>query len=167
MLEHGGRLQRAVVEFGIPLSQWIDLSTGINPQGWPLPPVPREIWTRLPEDEDGLEAAARDYYGCRHLLPTAGTQAAIQALPALRERRAWPLAPAYAEHAHAWQRAGHDVVATNAASLMAGDIDADVAVIVNPNNPTGARFGIDALLALQAHLRREAAGSSSMKPSST
>lgn len=153
MLEHGGRLQRAVAEFGIPLSQWIDLSTGINPQGWPLPPVPREIWTRLPEDEDGLEAAACDYYGCRHLLPTAGTQAAIQALPALRERsRVAVLAPAYAEHAHAWRRGGHEVIATDAASLMSGEVDADVAVIVNPNNPTGERFGIDALLALHARL---------------
>lgn len=153
MLEHGGRLQRAAVEYGIPLAQWIDLSTGINPQGWPLPPIPREVWTRLPEDEDGLEAAARDYYGCRHLLPTAGTQAAIQALPHLREHAVVAvLEPAYAEHAHAWQRAEHEVFATDAAALMSGEFDTDVAVIVNPNNPTGTRFGVDALLALHARL---------------
>jgi len=153
VLEHGGRLQRAAAQYGIPVARWLDLSTGINPRGWPLPPIPREVWTRLPEDEDGLEAAACDYYGCRALLPTAGTQAAIQTLPGLRgpSRVAVP-APAYAEHAHAWRRAGHDVVATEAASLISGEVDADVAVIVNPNNPTGARFGLDALLALHARL---------------
>lgn len=153
MLEHGGRLHRAAAQYGIPLARWIDLSTGINPQGWPLPPIPREIWTRLPEDEDGLEAAAGDYYGCPALLPTAGTQAAIQALPALRERsRVAVLAPAYAEHAQAWRHAGHDVVTTDAAALTDAADAADVVVIVNPNNPTGERFGVDALLALHARL---------------
>ncbi len=153
MLEHGGRLQRAAAHYGIPLARWVDLSTGINPRGWPLPPIPREVWTRLPEDEDGLEAAARDYYGCRALLPTAGTQAAIQALPGLRgPSRVAVLAPAYAEHAQAWRRAGHDVVATDAAALLSGDADADVVVVVNPNNPTGARFDRDTLLALHARL---------------
>lgn len=153
MLEHGGRLHRAAARYGIAHTQWIDLSTGINPQGWPLPPIPRDVWTRLPEEEDGLEVAALTYYGCRSLLPTAGTQAAIQTLPLLREpSRVAVLSPAYAEHAHAWQRAGHALVTTDSATVASGAIDADVAVIVNPNNPTGERFGVDALLALHARL---------------
>ena len=57
MLEHGGRLRRAAQHYGIALEHWLDVSTGINPEGWPLPAIPREAWTRLPEDEDGLEAA--------------------------------------------------------------------------------------------------------------
>ena len=84
MLEHGGRLQRAACEFGIPLADWLDLSTGVSPFGWPVPPVPASAWQRLPEDDDGLAEAARDYYGASALLPVAGSQAAIQALPALR-----------------------------------------------------------------------------------
>ena len=38
-LVHGGRLRLAAERFGIPLSEWLDLSTGINPCGWPLPPL--------------------------------------------------------------------------------------------------------------------------------
>ena len=31
MLEHGGRLRAAAQQYGVPLEQWIDLSTGISP----------------------------------------------------------------------------------------------------------------------------------------
>ena len=101
-LHHGGRLRQAAEQYGIPLAAWLDLSTGINPLGWPVPPVPAAAWSRLPEDEDGLERAARDYYGAEHLLPVAGSQAAIQALPWLRPPcRVGVLSPGYAEHAAA------------------------------------------------------------------
>lgn len=117
-LHHGGRLREAAARYGIPLEQWLDLSTGINPQGWPVPAVPAAAWSRLPEDEDGLEAAARAYYGADHLLPVAGSQAAILALPRLRPpSRVWILSPTYAEHAAAWQSAGHEVTAVTAAGL--------------------------------------------------
>lgn len=117
-LHHGGRLREAAARYGIPLEQWLDLSTGINPQGWPVPAVPAAAWSRLPEDEDGLEAAARVYYGADHLLPVAGSQAAILALPRLRPpSRVRILSPTYAEHAAAWQSAGHEVTAVTAAGL--------------------------------------------------
>ena len=86
MLEHGGRLLRAAHRLGIPADQWLDLSTGVSPWPWPVPPVPASAWHRLPEDEDGLLEAARAYYGTDALLPVAGSQAAIQALPLLRYR---------------------------------------------------------------------------------
>ena len=69
MLEHGGRLRVAARRFGIPLSDWVDLSTGINPQPYPVPPLAPEVWLRLPETDDGLEAAAARYYGNPLLLP--------------------------------------------------------------------------------------------------
>ena len=66
--------------------------------------MPADVWLRLPEDDDGLEAAAAGYYGNAHLLPVAGSQPAIQLLPAvLRGERVSLLAPGYAEHAHAWR----------------------------------------------------------------
>ena len=83
MLEHGGRLHAAAQRYGIAVADWLDLSTGIAPYGWPLPPIPADAWQRLPEQDDGLEALARDYYGAAALLPVAGSQAAIQALPRL------------------------------------------------------------------------------------
>lgn len=153
MLEHGGRLRRAAQDYGIALEHWLDVSTGINPEGWPLPAIPREAWTRLPEDEDGLDAAACDYYGCDAALPVAGTQAAIRILPTLRTTgRVGVLAPSYAEHAHAWTAAGHDVRTLEASALFDTADEFDVVVFVNPNNPTGECLPAAALLALHARL---------------
>ena len=154
MLEHGGRLRAAAQHYGIPLKDWLDLSTGINPHGWPLPAIPPQAWARLPEDDDGLEDAARAYYGARFVLAVAGSQAAIQVLPQLRPcSRVAMLAPSYNEHAHAWCTAGHEVVSLPPAQYLEHAAHCDVAVLIQPNNPTGTLFKHDALLNLYAHLR--------------
>lgn len=139
MLEHGGRVRTAAARYGIAIGDWLDLSTGINPCGYPPPPVPSAHWLRLPEDDDGLEAAAAAYYGSPALLPVAGSQAAIQALPAVLGKafgaaRVGIIAPSYAEHTHAWRHA-------NLQTLAAGQIEAtidrlDVLLLVHPNNPS-------------------------------
>ena len=153
MLEHGGRLRRAARDYGIPLSDWLDLSTGVSPFGWPLPPVPDDAWRRLPEDDDGLADVARAYYGAPQLLPLAGSQAAIQALPRLRgPSRVGVIAPGYAEHAQAWERAGHRVERRAAAELLDAAGDYDVLVLIHPNNPTGERFAPSRLLEAHAAL---------------
>lgn len=150
-LEHGGRVRSAARRYGIAENSWLDLSTGINPDGWPVPSIPGEIWQQLPQDDDGLSDAARRFYGASQLLAVAGSQAAIQALPRLRVPcRVALLATSYAEHAHAWQQHGHRVLRVSEAELL--DTDADVTVIVNPNNPTGKRYAVDALLALHERL---------------
>jgi len=147
-IHHGGRLRAAAHRYQIPLRDWIDLSTGINPRGWPVPAIPPEVWQRLPEDEDGLSTAATAYFCSTCVLPMAGTQAALQALPRLRApSRVGILAPCYAEHELAWRRAGHDVF------LLAQEVIADVLptldvlVVVNPNNPTGTVLHADVLMA--------------------
>ncbi len=147
-LHHGGRLRAAASHYGLALDQWLDLSTGINPNGWPVPPVPASAWARLPEDEDGLEQAARAYYGASHLLPVAGSQAAIQALPRLRPpARVGVLSPGYAEHAAAWRVAGHAVRALTAGKVDQAVSTSDVLILIHPNNPTGAHFPLERLLA--------------------
>ena len=153
MLEHGGRLQRAAREYGIPLEQWLDLSTGISPFGWPVAAVPPAAWQRLPEEDDGLIDAARAYYEAPRLLPVAGSQAAIQALPQLRgPSRVGIIAPGYAEHAQAWQRAGHAVTCL-AADVLLQDLGRwDVLVLIHPNNPGGERFPVRELLRMHAEL---------------
>jgi len=130
LLDHGGRLNAAARRFGIPRADWLDLSTGIAPWPYPLPPVPPDVWQRLPEDDDGLDEALCAHYGAPGL-PVPGSQWAIRALPQLlpRGRVALPQ-PLYAEHPTAWQAAGH--------TLVAWDEAADYAVLCNPNNPTGA-----------------------------
>lgn len=155
MLEHGGKLREAMQRYGG--SDWIDLSTGINPLGYPAPAPRPDAWQRLPEPDPALVRAACDYYGAPdllpHLLPVAGTQTAIQALPRLRApARVSVSAPSYAEHAHHWSRHGHTLRQVPYAALDAAVRDSDVVVVVNPNNPTGATVAPDQLLAWHAQL---------------
>lgn len=154
MLEHGGRLLRAARHYGIPPGQWLDLSTGVNPEAWPVPAVPACAWHRLPDDDDGLVETARRYYRAPHVLPVAGSQAAIQALPLLRPRsRVGVIAPGYAEHAHAWRQAGHAVECLPAPRLLLEQARFDVVVLIHPNNPGGDTFGGATLLQLRDALR--------------
>lgn len=147
MLKHGGNRLTASQDYGIPLADWLDLSTGINPNGWPVPALDPECWQRLPERHDGLEQAAKDYYQAAHLLPVAGSQAAIQVLPQLRpESVVATIEPAYAEHAHAWQQAGHQLSTISTLDIELILPRLDVLVVVNPNNPTGHRFESEVLL---------------------
>ncbi len=145
MLEHGGRLREAARRFNIPLPGWLDLSTGINPVPYPVPLIPADIWQRLPEEEDGLAEAAARYYGSHALLPVAGSQAAIQALPALIPgSRVTLLAPTYAEHPHAWRK--HQTTRCAPEGIEAALPHTDILVIANPNNPSGAYFHPDQLM---------------------
>jgi cobalamin biosynthesis protein CobC len=151
MLEHGGRLRRAARQYGIPLADWLDLSTGINPHAYPVPAVPAAAWQRLPEDDDGLVAAAAQYYHTAELLAVAGSQAAIQALPALIPgERVTVLAPTYAEHPHAWR--DREVRACEPDAIDAALADTDVLLLVQPNNPSGQRFPRERLLGWHARL---------------
>lgn len=146
MLEHGGKLRAAARRYGRLPEEWIDLSTGINPQGYPIPPITAASWQRLPEDDDGLEAAAAAYYGNDRLLVLPGSQAAIQILPTLFKPAAVAcLTPIYEEHSQAWRRAGHRLrqIPTLQRALAAVT---PVILLCNPNNPTATRIPRDALL---------------------
>ncbi len=154
MLEHGGNLRDAVQGFGRPLEDWVDLSTGINPRFYHAPQIAEHAWHRLPEKSDALQTAAQLYYGAPHLLAVAGTQAAIQALPRLRPTsHVLVSAPSYAEHAHQWRQGGHHVRELPYAELAAAVPQADVVVICNPNNPTGAGVLPQTLLQWAAQLQ--------------
>ncbi|MGF6125544.1 cobalamin biosynthetic protein CobC [Pseudomonas frederiksbergensis] len=138
MLEHGGRLRKAALQYGIAEADWLDLSSGLAPWPFPIPQIPLRAWARLPETDDGLEQAACDYYDAAQVLPVAGSQMAIQLLPRLRRAgKVGVLSPCYAEHAEAWRRNGYIV-----REVLEQEVDffldsLDVLVVVNPNNPTG------------------------------
>ncbi len=148
MLEHGGRLRAAAEKFSIPLSEWMDLSAALNPVSYPVGDIPAAVWQRLPEDDDALHAIAAQYYGTSALLPVAGSQAAIQALPTLFHPmlRVGMLRTTYNEHAHAWQQQGHTLVLLEPENIESALPQLDVLLLVNPNNPTGATFTRTTLL---------------------
>lgn len=155
MLEHGGNLTQAAAQYDIALENWVDLSTGINPNGYTIPGILPEIWQRLPLDDDGLVEAACAYYGCQFVLPSAGSQAVLQVLPKLRRPcNVAMLNPMYKEHAHAWQRYRHQI--STFTNLQDDNVlnSADVVLLCNPNNPTGTQFSPSDLLSLHAKLQR-------------
>jgi cobalamin biosynthesis protein CobC len=149
MLEHGGNLDLALQHFGGRLEDWIDLSTGINRQPYPLPPLSPRHWSALPSrsEIDSLHEAARLAYRTHApVVALAGAQAAIQLLPLLSPPGgARILAPSYNEYASVLRAAGWDVTEVADLNSLAG---ADLAVVVNPNNPDGRRHEPDKLLAL-------------------
>jgi len=149
MRDHGGNLDAAMARFGGAAGDWIDLSTGINPRPYPVPDIPREAWAALPTEADMAalsEAAAQAYGAGCAIAPVAGAQAAIQMMPALLPPgEARVLGPTYNEHAASLRAAGWQVCEVARADDLAG---ADLAVIVNPNNPDGRRHAPDALLML-------------------
>ncbi|KAF7963164.1 threonine-phosphate decarboxylase [Cupriavidus sp. UYMU48A] len=154
-IRHGGDLQAAVRRYGRPASEWLDLSTGINPSGYPVPPIPAEAWQRLPEDDDGLADIAALALGAPRALPVAGSQAAIRTLPQLLARgRVGVAAMGYSEYAPAFAAAGHDVVLLGESDFAHPSLadGLDHLVVVNPNNPTGRLLSPQTLLAWHAAL---------------
>ena len=155
MPEHGGNLDAAIQRFGGKPSDWIDLSTGINRQPYPVGELPAACWSALPSRSgiQSLHQAAQQAYGTQApVLATHGAQAAIQWLPHLAPRgHARILSPTYNEYAAIFSRAGWDVSETSDLDALAG---ADIAVAVNPNNPDGKRYEQDQLLALLPRVSR-------------
>lgn len=152
--DHGGNLDWAKAQWGD--QDWIDLSTGINRQPYPVGDLPPQAWTALPGQaaKDRLLAAARTAYGADRaaILALAGAQAAIQLVPRLaRPGLARVLSPTYNEHAATLRAEGWLVEEVAELSALDG---ADLAVVVNPNNPDGRVWSPGDLLALLPRVGR-------------
>lgn len=131
---HGGGLRSAQAHFGGDPQAWLDLSTGINPHPWPIPPLAID-WARLPDAQGlaRLEAVAGDHFGvdaaCVCALP--GTEIGLRLLGQLLPGPARHVAPGYRTHAEMWP-AGAPV------SIDAlADADGQTLILANPNNPDG------------------------------
>lgn len=154
-LDHGGDLGAARAMFPGAPEPFLDLSTGINPNSYPVPALPADLFARLPEPAAlaKLATVAAAAYGApaaEHVVAAPGTQILLPVIAALKPPgRAAVLAPTYAEHARAARLAGHHV--TEVADLAALG-DADLAILTNPNNPDGRLFAKDELLALARKL---------------
>jgi cobalamin biosynthetic protein CobC len=157
MRDHGGNLDWAIARFGGTAEAWIDLSTGINRVPYPVPDLPASCWSALPTASAmaGLIGVAADAYGTgpgAAIAALAGAQAAIQMIP-----RLWPpgtarvLGPTYSEHAATLRGAGWQVTTVTTLADLAG---ADLAVVVNPNNPDGRAHAPESLLRLAGTVGR-------------
>ncbi len=132
--DHGGGIDGARAVYGGERADWLDLSTGINPVPYPIPPMPKDAWTALPDagSQDRLIAAARAFWNVpdgAQILAAPGASALIARIPALgwTDRVAIP-GPTYNEHAAAFRASGWTVETEG---------NAPVRVLVHPNNPDG------------------------------
>lgn len=144
--DHGGGIDAAVARWGGVRSDWIDLSTGINPVPFPVGNVSPGAWSALP-DKGAMErvlAAARAFWNVPEeagIVAAAGASAPIAALPGLwLQGRACIEGPTYNEHEAAFRAAGWEVVQDAGAEVQAR-------VIVHPNNPDGRCYGAGDLTA--------------------
>ena len=153
--DHGGNLEWAIRHYGGSPEEWIDLSTGINRQPYKIPPLSPQAWTALPTASATarlIDAARKAYNTQAVILPLAGAQSAIQLIPFLsKPGRAGIVSPTYNEHAAALREAGWTVNAAMHLDDLAG---ADLAVVVNPNNPDGKKYAPKDLLALLPRVGR-------------
>lgn len=154
-IAHGGGIAAAAARFGGRPEDWLDLSTGINPNPVPLPEIDGAAWHRLPDRhrQEAARAAAARYYGARiPPLPVPGTQSVIQLLPRLvaAGKRAAVLSPTYGEYARVLANAGLAVDAVTDPGAVTGEHG--LVVVVNPNNPNGRLIAPDALLDLHARI---------------
>jgi cobalamin biosynthesis protein CobC len=150
---HGGRLHAARLRFPDAPLPWMDLSTGINPNPYPFDhstidhrplPDPASLHTLL--------AAAAARFGLSHssfLAAVPGSESGLRALAYLLGKHRVALAePTYDSHRQAWTSAGAQIIPFDQAVLECPE--ADIVIIVNPNNPTGVRHARENLLALAA-----------------
>ena len=149
MREHGGNLDLAQQRFGGRADDWIDLSTGINRLAYPVGEISAHHWQALPSRSEikALHQAAQHAYGTpAPVVAMGGAQAAIQLLPQLAPRgRVRILAPTYNEYAPVLSAAGWQVEEVR---KLDGLVGANLAIVVNPNNPDGRRHDPKDLLAL-------------------
>ncbi|ABD05865.1 aminotransferase [Rhodopseudomonas palustris HaA2] len=156
---HGGRIDIAATCYPDAPRPWIDLSTGINPIAYPVPPLAPSWFARLPltSELDDLCAAAAQAYGLPDgaaMLPVPGSEIAIRLAPLARTAsgsiaQVGILGPTYGSHAAAWCAAGAEVHEID--TLPDPQAAFDVVVVVNPNNPDGRLIAREPLTEFAQH----------------
>jgi len=162
-MEHGGDISAAMARYADQAccvggnsapngaGNWLDLSTGIAPVPYPFSMPSRETWSQLPQraNLDRLLASARHAYAVAPdagIVAAPGTQSLIQLLPRLLPSRDVAILRAtYSEHKICWARSAKSVRIVETPGELA---TANVAVIVNPNNPDGQVISRDDILTL-------------------
>ena len=131
--DHGGGLDAAIANYGGTRADWLDLSTGINPAPYPMPKLPQDAWTALPDEAAfaRLYALARSFWQVPQeagIIGATGASAIIAALPrVLPQGDVCIPGPTYNEHGAAFAASGWRL----------GQDPSHALVAVHPNNPDG------------------------------
>jgi len=131
--DHGGGLDAAIAKYGGSRGEWLDLSTGINPAPYPMPTLPKDAWTALPDEAafERLYALARRLWNVPDeaaIIGATGASAIIAALPRVIPRGEVCIpGPTYNEHGAAFAASGWRL----------GQDPSHALVAVHPNNPDG------------------------------
>lgn len=150
---HGGRLAAASRQFGRPIDEWIDLSTGISPFVYPHDPSAADHRRLLePEDLAALEQVAAHAFGvadAETVVALPGTDLAIRLLPHLvQSKHPAILLPIYGGHRAAWPGARP----VRSDTIASAGADCDLLILCNPNNPDGRITPPDVLRTLPCPL---------------
>lgn len=144
---HGGGVEAAQRHFGG--SDWLDLSTGINPHPWPGADALAIDWRRLPERHElaELEIAAAACFGLdpRHVCAVPGTEIGLRLVGGLLGGAAQFVTPSYRTHGEMIARA---------APTDLDDAQDGTLILANPNNPDGrvlSRAHLEELLDRRGH----------------
>ena len=159
--QHGGNLSWVREHYPYAPTPLMDLSTCINPYGYPLPALESHWNYELPDVTDMANAhkAVAQFLGLKDEVNVAlgsGMQPLMVALASLRLARYGKahvavLPPTYVEHERVWGQLGHECFACDELK----NIKADVVIICNPNNPDARRYTVAELKQLADTLARQ------------
>jgi cobalamin biosynthetic protein CobC len=158
--KHGGDLAYWQRKVGNDALNWLDLSSACNREPWPISAIDSELWMALPDQEVLLDTA-ETYYRRRPNVIGAGSQQIIEALPLLinevrvsDSNRVFVPRIGYQEHAFAWQKWGYELAYYDSLDELLEE-DWLVAVVIQPNNPTGEWATKDSLSDLIFHAEKQ------------
>lgn len=153
MVEHGGDIDNAIKTYGGRETDWIDLSTGINPQCYPIPKMLNSDWRNLPtaSEMSKLEAIIKSEFNTSSdILFTPGSQIAINLLPILLEKQeVCILEPTYSDYRSSFLNARFNVHSCKKFEQL---FEAKIAIVVNPNNPDGRSYMKNELINLSKNI---------------
>ena len=159
--EHGGDLLEAQKKYK-DVSEWIDLSSGINPHPYKDFKLAKSIYNSLPSGQAIREllSAAAVYYKLKDdssIIAYQGAQGLINIFPyifsEIKKKKVQVYSPTYIEHYKSWVNAGYTI---KLIVSFEKEIDpSGITIIVNPNNPDGKLFNKDALIVLQNRIQEK------------
>ena len=140
-MQQGGDIELAIKKYGGARENWIDLTTGINRTSYPWQKIIKVELRNLPSNKllVNLEQAASTAYKIAENTETAavsGAQQIINLLPICLKgcNSVAILGPTYNEYEKVFKSSGIKAETVSEVSKLSSS---DIAVVVNPNNPTG------------------------------